>query len=362
MSVIEATLKSELGEIGLVIGLGAWARILDDPSAEKRLRHFVLSDRRVFELHGRRLIEQLGQSVGSADSIPHFILEPGEASKSLKTAEQVFDSLAQWAWARDETLVGFGGGVVTDLAAFVSALWKRGTPLILCPTTLEAQIDAAIGGKCGVNHVAGKNLIGTFHHPVKVLIDPDCLTTLPEREYRAGLAESIKHALIADAEFFDWHASHHDAILSRSPQVLATFIHRNINIKWSFVSQDVRETGRSRMLLNFGHTIGHAIESTSHGTLLHGECVAIGMAAASRVSERLGWLSTQDLNRILDLLLRFGLPLDLPQGVDRSAVQKALRQDKKIRNGRLTFVTLQGIGAATLRTDFDVAKLLDVLE
>jgi 3-dehydroquinate synthase len=249
--------------------------------------------------------------------------------------------------------VALGGGVVSDLAGFVGATWMRGVQWAICPTTLEAMIDASIGGKTAVNVPGGKNLVGAFHHPRMVLIDPDCLVTLLDRDLRAGLAESIKHAALFSPEFFEWHEQNAEAILRRESQVLSELIDRNVAIKVDVVRRDATEQSGRRMLLNFGHTIGHAIEECCGYELRHGECVALGMVAAATLSESLGLSDASVAEQIRGLANCFQLPTHLPSAIPWPRVLEVMRRDKKAREGKLQFVLLQAIGKPAVRRDVD---------
>ncbi|MCH8147823.1 MAG: 3-dehydroquinate synthase [Planctomycetes bacterium] len=282
-----------------------------------------------------------------------FRIPPGESSKSLDTAQQLYKSLAANQMDRDGIIVALGGGVVSDLAGFVAATWMRGIRFAILPTTLEADIDASIGGKTAVNLSTGKNLVGAFHQPVLVAVDPNCLSTLDARDVKAGIAEAIKHALISDEEFFTWQEDHVDEILCLDSAITTEFILRNLRIKAAIVEQDTKEQTGLRMLLNFGHTIGHAIESCSRYSLRHGECVALGTLAACRLSESIGLLSGADVTRVEKLLSRFGLPIQMPTALNTDRILETMQNDKKARAGRVRFVLLDAIGAPLIRDDID---------
>lgn len=311
-------------------------------------RAFLIADENVH----RRFGSVVAQScAGAGISLLTAVVAPGETSKSLGTSSNLYDQLAQANWHRDEPIVALGGGVVIDLAGFVAATWLRGTPLVSCPTSLQADIDAAIGGKCGLNHPAGKNLIGAFHHPTLVLIDPFCLESLPGRALRAGLAESIKHALIADESFLTWQEQRCDEILGLHGPTVEELVERNIRIKTGFVQGDTRDTLGSRIKLNFGHTIGHAIEAHLGFELLHGECVALGMVAAAWMSSRLGLLSDASHHRLLGALRRFELPTATPRPLEVDRVMALIEYDKKVQAGGRQFVLLDELGRAVVRAD-----------
>ncbi len=289
------------------------------------------------------------------------VLPDGESYKTQATLGLVYDALAAAKVSRDGAVIALGGGVIGDIAGFAAATWARGIDVLQLPTTLLAQVDSSVGGKTAVNHPAGKNLIGAFHQPVGVIADLSTLSTLPERELRAGLAEVIKYGLIHDATFLDWIDASLSALLTRNEDALAHAIQRSCQIKAEIVSLDERETG-PRALLNFGHTFAHAIEAAAgYGEWLHGEAVATGMLLAAQMSERLGFLSTPEVTRLRELLIRAGLPTEAPRmGVARALELMAL--DKKVLAGRVRLVLLKEVGAAVVTADYDPAVLQSVLQ
>lgn len=275
------------------------------------------------------------------------VLPDGEEHKTLASAQQLFRALARLGAQRDAAVVALGGGVVSDLAGFTAGLWMRGIDLLVFPTTLLAQVDAAIGGKTAVNLPEGKNLVGVFHPPRAVFCDLATLGTLPEREYRAGLAEVVKYAAIRDADFFAWLEVSAEALLARDLATLFEAVRRAVAHKADIVTRDEREQGE-RALLNFGHTFGHALEAAGgYRELLHGEAVAIGMRWAARLSERLGLASQTDTERLDRLLARLGLGLGAPS-YPPAVLREHLRLDKKGRAGRLRFILWRGLGQAFL--------------
>lgn len=317
----------------------------------------VVSDTNVWPLYG----ERVRRSLGVRDMTHHsHVVAPGDGSKSLVELERLLNAIAAAGMTRDGMLLAVGGGVVTDLAGFAASIWMRGVAYVNCPTTLEACIDAAIGGKTGINHPSGKNLIGAFHHPRCVAIDPDCLATLDRRDVAAGLAECVKHACIVDPALFAWYEDNADAILNLAPAVTEELIARNVAIKAGVVEQDEREQGR-RAILNFGHTLGHAIEQFHQYALRHGEAVSLGMVCATRISQALGGIDRDDADRIEALLLRMGLPISM-SGVDCDAILALTQSDKKIRDGRRRWVLLEGIGATQIRDDVPESIIRDALD
>lgn len=321
---------------------------LDNLPGEQPAQCVLVSDAHVTSIYGETAASSFG---GGGIPIARFLIDPGEASKSFENAGRIYRFLAEHGIGRDGVIVALGGGVVSDLAGFVAATWMRGIRCAIVPTTLEAQIDAAIGGKTAINIPGAKNLVGAFHHPSMVLIDPDTLATLSDRDFRAGLAESVKHAAVFSPEFFAWHEQNAEAILARDPAVVSELIERNVRIKADVVARDPFERTGERMLLNFGHTIGHAIEQACEFRLRHGECVALGMVAACWISTELGVLDGAVLDRMGALLRKLELPVHLEQGLEFEKLAGALKADKKSRSGRLRFILLQGLGLPIVRDD-----------
>ena len=288
------------------------------------------------------------------------VLEDGERYKDAATLGRIYDALLEHRCDRKTTLIALGGGVVGDLAGFAAATFMRGVPFVQIPTTLLAQVDSSIGGKTGITHPLGKNLIGAFYQPRLVLADTDALKTLPAREFSAGMAEVIKHGLVRDAEFFSWLEQNMETLLAGDPQALAHAVRRCCEIKAAVVAEDERETG-VRALLNFGHTFGHAIESAlGYGTWLHGEAVAAGMVMAADLSHRLGFIRKSDVERIVLLLQRAKLPT-APPDIAPERMLQLMQGDKKTEGGRLRFVLLDALGAASIRADVPDAPLQQTL-
>jgi 3-dehydroquinate synthase len=316
-----------------------------DTEKISRARAIVISDENVWNIHG----DAVGRMARSYwDHLMPIVLQPGERMKALDHLELIYDRAFEQGIDRDSVVVALGGGVVGDLAGFAAATLLRGLPLVHIPTSLIAQVDSSIGGKTGINHPAGKNLIGSFYAPRLIQTDPSFLLTLPEREYASGLAEVVKHALIADAEFAMWLAARWQAIIARELDVLGEMVLRAINVKVDVVQEDALEHGR-RAILNFGHTFGHAIEKVAgYGTFTHGEAVAVGMKAAIDLSQRLD--RDVDLTLATDLVGR--LPVQPPvDDLDVDALVDAMRIDKKVREGSLRFVILEKTGRAAVRAN-----------
>jgi 3-dehydroquinate synthase len=278
-------------------------------------------------------------------------LPDGEQYKSLEYVARVLDVLVANRFGRDAVVLALGGGVIGDLAGFAAACYQRGIAFAQLPTTLLAQVDSSVGGKTGVNHPGGKNLIGAFHQPCAVFADTTTLRTLPPRELRAGLAEVVKYGLIFDLAFLDWIEENVDNLLALDDAALAHAIHRSCELKAEVVRRDERETG-DRALLNLGHTFGHAIETaTGYTEWLHGEAVAAGMLIAADMSSRLGLLPLADVQRVRDLLQRIGLPVDAPKFGAARALDY-MRVDKKVQAGRIRLVLLEQLGRARFTADY----------
>lgn len=300
-----------------------------------------------------------GLARASVEVVP-IVLPDGEDHKNWETLNEIFDALLKRRCGRDTTLVALGGGVIGDLAGFAAATYQRGVSYVQVPTTLLSQVDSSVGGKTAINHPLGKNMIGAFHQPRLVLADMDTLKTLPERELHSGLAEVIKHGLICDAAFFAWLEANIERLLARDAEALAHAVRRSVEIKADIVARDERENGLRR-LLNFGHTFGHAIETgLGYGAWLHGEAVAAGMVMAADLSRQLGYLSEEDTGRIRSLLKRAGLPI-ASKGIGPERMQQLMSVDKKVKEGRIHFVLLERLGAATLRDDVPPAALASTL-
>jgi 3-dehydroquinate synthase len=293
--------------------------------------------------------------------VREIILPDGEAHKNWQTLNQIFDALLAGHCERKTTLIALGGGVIGDLTGFAAACYLRGVPFIQIPTTLLAQVDSSVGGKTGINHPMGKNMIGAFYQPGLVLADINTLHSLPARELSAGLAEIIKYGLIHDAAFFDWLATNMSALRALDTATLTYAIEHSCAIKAAIVAQDERESGL-RALLNLGHTFGHAIESgMGYGNWLHGEAVAAGTVLAADLSCRMGWLAQNDVDRLRALYRAAGLPDSAPNlGVD--AYLKWMGLDKKVEDGRIRFVLLRRIGEAVTTADVPAELLTASLQ
>ncbi len=306
----------------------------------------IVSNDTVGALYAERLAAALGDAYSKVDLI---LVSDGEAFKTTETLQKIFDGLVHSQADRTTTVFALGGGVIGDLAGFAAACYMRGLAYVQVPTTLLAQVDSSVGGKTGINHPSGKNLIGAFHQPLAVVADIDVLDTLPQREFVAGLAEVIKYGVVADDAFLTWIESALPSLLNRDKPALVHAVTRSCQIKALVVAADEREAGR-RAILNFGHTFAHAIETgTGHGTWLHGEAVGCGMVMAADLSVRLGLLEPSHAQRIADLAGAAGLPLRPPE-LGTQTYLDCMRLDKKAAAGALRFVVLEGPGRAVLRT------------
>ena len=289
----------------------------------------------------------------SSKTCDSVVLPDGEHFKNLDTLNMVFDALLSKRHNRQTTLVALGGGVIGDITGFAAACYQRGVNYLQIPTTLLAQVDSSVGGKTGVNHALGKNMIGAFHQPVCVLADTSTLNTLEDRELSAGLAEIIKYGLIRDMEFFGWLEDNVEKLSARDPQALAYAIERSCRNKAEVVAADEKEGG-VRATLNFGHTFGHAIETgTGYHSWLHGEGVGVGMLMAADMSMRMGWLTHDDVHRIESLIGRAQLPTRAPADLSTARFIELMGVDKKVLDGKIRLVLLQALGKAIVTADFN---------
>jgi 3-dehydroquinate synthase len=345
--------RAPSGAYPIDIATGAARRlkpIIDGLGAPKR--RFIVSNATVWRAHGESL----------ADVTPEepILLPDGERFKQLATVGRIYDSLIRAGADRATTIVAVGGGVVGDIAGFAAATFLRGVPVVQVPTTLLAQVDSAIGGKVGVNHAAGKNLIGAYHQPAAVVIDPELLSSLPRREFRAGLYEVVKYGVIASRSLFDGLESRMTQLFNRDPVVLSQVIAECCRIKGAIVEADERETG-PRRALNFGHTVGHALEAvTKYRRFRHGEAVGYGMLAAADLAVARGTLSAADRAALAALITQMG-PLPSVSDLSASQVVEAIGRDKKVIAGHLHFVLPVGIGSTTTVTDVRTDELVEVV-
>jgi len=340
-------------ERGLLLRAGALVRDLHP----RRGKIFIITVPTVRKRWGKKLVDALASAGMDAKLLE---MPDGEVHKKLSTVEALAQKLAMLGADRNSSLIALGGGVVGDLTGLLASLYMRGVDFIQIPTTVLAQVDAAIGGKTGVNLRAGKNLVGTFHQPLAVLIDPDILSSLPERQFRSGLYESLKCGVIGNAELFALFENSTDKVLQRDPKVLENIFAESVRLKASVVKADEHEGGLRRVL-NFGHTIGHALETeTRYRGFLHGEAVAWGMIAATNISLVTGKVDSIVAGRITDAILGLGR---LPRvSVNGSRILKALRADKKTVDGVVHFVLPVGIGKVEISNDVPEKVVLDAIE
>lgn len=337
------------------IGPGVLARAGELITAAAGGSGFVITHPAIARLHASALAAALRPFSHETILVP-----AGERQKSLRRASALWGELVSRRADRRSVLIAFGGGVIGDLTGFVAATYMRGVPYVQIPTSLVAQVDSSVGGKVAINHSKVKNLIGAFYQPRLVIADVSLLRTLPARDYRQGLAEAVKTALIADAAFFAWFEQNARAVSRRDDAALAHIVRRCCEIKSDVVSADERESGR-RAVLNFGHTVGHALESlTGYGRLRHGEAVSIGMSVAARLSERLGMLSEGKRRRLEKLLSGFRLPISVPP-IPASAILDAMRSDKKALAGSPRFVLPSEIGRVEVGCEVPESVLREVL-
>jgi 3-dehydroquinate synthase len=306
----------------------------------------------------RLAADTVGRTIGHSDFfVTLAAITPGEPSKCLSVAEKLYGALAAIPADRQTVVVAVGGGVVGDVAGFVAATYNRGLPLIMAPTTLLAMVDSSVGGKVGINHPRGKNLIGAFHQPAGVWIDTAQLDSLPDREYRSGLAEVVKYGVILDAEFFAWLEANADSVLKRAPPAVRHIVTRSCELKAGIVAKDEREETGLRMVLNYGHTFAHAFETVGgYGTWSHGEAVAAGMACAGRLALKCGMIGPDVAERQVLLLKKFGLPTAAKPDWPEDQLIAVMRRDKKVQAGRMRFVLPTRIGEVLVQDD--VAELL----
>ena len=306
-------------------------------------------------------LEQLKKSLG-AYQLSVVELPDGEQFKTLEVLNQIYDTLLQDGHNRTTCLIALGGGVVGDMTGYAAASYQRGVEFIQVPTTLLSMVDSSVGGKTGVNHPLGKNMIGAFHQPQVVIADTGTLASLPERELAAGIAEVIKYGLICDADFFSWLEDNIDGLNNRDSATLQEAVRRSCENKAAVVAEDERESGR-RAILNLGHTFGHAIETAQgYGNWLHGEAVGAGMMLAIQLSSRLGWLSADDVSRSENLIKRAKLPLRPPSDMTTAQFLSLMSKDKKVVDGSLRLVLLKGIGEAVVTGEIATAEIIATLE
>ena len=320
-------------------------------------RVVVVTNTTIDPIYSEKIVSLLSQRF----SVDHIVLPDGEKYKNLETLNLIFDGLMEKQHNRKTTLLALGGGVIGDMVGFAAACYQRGVNFIQVPTTLLSQVDSSVGGKTGVNHPLGKNMIGAFYQPQCVVIDTDVLSTLPDRELSAGLAEVIKYGLIYDEEFFCWLEDNMDKLLARDTEALTYAIHKSCDTKAKVVAEDEKEGG-IRAILNLGHTFGHAIEADQgYGVWLHGEAVGAGMVMACDLSLRLGWIEKGVYDRAKVLIERAGLPTAPPTDMTEETFLKYMKVDKKNIDGAIRLVLLKSCGKAVITSEYPVSELSNTL-
>ncbi|MEY2977910.1 MAG: 3-dehydroquinate synthase [Prochlorotrichaceae cyanobacterium] len=347
-------------EAGGIDRLGDWltGEQITSPLGKKAL---VVSSTPIFRHYGDRVIASLTQA---GFSVAHHLIAPGERYKTLSSVQRILDSAAQHQLERSSVMVALGGGVIGDMTGFAAACWLRGIAVVQVPTSLLAMVDASIGGKTGVNHAQGKNLIGAFHQPRFVLIDPEVLKTLPAREFRAGMAEVIKYGIIWDVDLFSQMeaAQRLDEYRLVKGELLETLLERSCQAKAAVVSQDEKEAGL-RAILNYGHTLGHGIETVmNYRGVNHGEGVALGMIGAGHIALQLGKWDASAVSRQQAVIAKAKLPTQLPETIDREAVIQALQWDKKVKDGQVRFILPTAIGQVELCPQVPESLIRSVLQ
>lgn len=344
MSTFNVELKRVVDDsYEIEIGYDLKNKLVDDiqRGLAGNIRKFaVITDSNVSELYARPICERLLREGYEVDM---FVFPAGEKSKTRETKARIEDAMLEKGYRRDCCIIAVGGGVVTDISGFIAGTYGRGVPFINYATTLLAAADASVGGKTAVDTPLATNLIGLFNQPEKVYIDIEAWTTLPEREVRSGMAETIKHACMASEDMFEFLEENMDDIMSFSQFACEYIAENNCQIKYKVVMQDERESGL-REILNLGHTVGRAVETVSDYELLHGEAVAIGLVAQALLSESLGYMTKEQVKRVIALLEKAGLPTSIPSYVNRDVLVQKLYTDKKVRSGKLRFVLQKGIG------------------
>lgn len=356
------TLTVDLGDRSYPVRIGhGWLAELGAALRERIDcdRVLVVTDDRVDRHYGGAAVESLDEA---GFAVERFAIPEGEPSKTLDTCEEIYTHLLSENYSRQCALVALGGGVVGDITGFIAATYMRGVTYVQVPTTLLAMVDSSVGGKTGVNHPLGKNMIGAFYQPALVFIDVATLATLDPAEFRAGWAEVVKHCIIRDAEFFDYCEREREAIFALDPRVMSYVVRKNCEIKAAVVAADEREAGL-RAILNFGHTVGHAIESlTDYSRYKHGEAVAIGMVAAGRLAVRMGRFDQASQERIERLLEQSDLPVRIPSQLASADVVERLKKDKKVKQGQVRFVLPEKIGRVTIESGISSDLVYEVVD
>ena len=359
MSVFNVELKKVVDDTyEIEIGYELANKLVNDlqKGLAGKIRKFaIITDTNVEELYAKPICEKLTRVGYGVDM---FVFPAGEKSKTRETKAMIEDAMLEKGYRRDCCIIAVGGGVVTDLAGFIAGTYGRGVPFINYATTLLAAADASVGGKTAVDTPLATNLIGLFNQPIKVYIDIAAWETLPQREMRSGMAETIKHACLANADMFEFLEMNMQDIMSYNPFACEYIAEHNCQIKYNVVMKDEKEAGL-REVLNLGHTVGRAIETVSDYQLLHGEALSIGLVASSKLSQSLGYMTKEECDRVIALLEKAGLPISIPEYIDRDALVKKLYTDKKVRDGKLRFVLQKGIGDVVEFSDGVFAKPIE---
>lgn len=343
-------IRNDFGELAIALNL------LSEQNPMRKI--CIVTDSNVAELYLGALRDQL---LASFPTVTTFSFPAGEASKNLSTVETLYAELIRHKFNRGDLLIALGGGVVGDLTGFVASTYLRGIDFVQIPTTLLSQVDSSIGGKTGVDFQQYKNMVGAFYMPKLVYINTAVLSTLPDREFSSGMAEVVKHGLIRNKIYYKWLRDHISEINAKKPEILEVMIFESCTVKKLVVEHDPTEQGE-RAVLNFGHTIGHAIEKLSDFTMLHGECVALGAMCAAHISLKRNQLSVEDYMHIVDTFVEFGLPSHIDRKYEVDAIVEATKHDKKSLSGdKIKFITLHGVGAAFIDTDVTDLEMADAI-
>lgn len=354
MKTVEINMGERSYQIRIAPGLLGQAREIIPWIEDEQV--FIVTNKIVAPLYLEKLKNSLAEK-----NVEEIILSDGEDTKSLQTAELIFDQMMAMSQSRTATVVALGGGVIGDMAGFVAACYQRGVPFIQIPTTLLSQVDSSVGGKTAVNHPRGKNMIGAFYQPQRVIADISTLATLNSRQFASGLAEVIKYGMINDPSFFEWLESNIELVMSQDENAIQTVVEQSCLNKARIVEQDERESG-VRALLNLGHTFGHAIETaTGYKTWLHGEATALGLVMATFMSCKQGWIEERDLGRVKALLSRAALPVEPSSELNAVKLKSLMGHDKKVKAGKVRLVLMKSIGEAFVSDDFDETILDDTL-
>jgi len=356
MQTLHIQLKERTYPIYIGEGLLSQIQLIEPHLKQKHVA--VVTNTTVAPLYLESLLSLLKQH---GIKVFPIILPDGESHKNQETLNLIYDALLKEKCERTVTLIALGGGVIGDITGYAAATYLRGVPFIQIPTTLLSQVDSSVGGKTGINHPMGKNMIGAFYQPQCVIADIDTLKTLPSREFSAGMAEVIKYGLIRDEAFFDWLEKNIEGLMKLNPSLLIEAIERSCQNKADVVEIDEHESG-IRATLNLGHTFGHAIENAmGYGVWLHGEAVATGMVMAAHLSKLMGWLKDAEFNRIVKLLIEAKLPIDPPK-MSEDQYMQLMRMDKKVVDGKIRLVLQKGIGDSVITSDYDVNHLKTTLQ